>query len=147
MTHDDQIKLKPVHYLVKRETALPPLKDDCHPCLALFGNQYFPNPNDKEVGKNVVKILESFLFDAVQPIQVPVEKPITKNAETLTKLFFSKTDNEEPVGRRKSRNNILYRTDLVLVHKDDYEEKNTTSLKKNPVPLKNVMTLKMKNYN
>ena len=147
MTHDDQIKLKPVHYLVKRETALPPLKDDCHPCLALFGNQYFPIPNDKEVEKNVVKTLESFLFDAVLSIPIPVKKPITKIAKTLIKLFFSKTDNEEPVGRRKSRNNILYRTHLVLVHKVDYEEKTTTSLKKNPVPLKNVMTLKMKNYN
>ena len=132
MTNDDQIKLKPVHYLVKRETALPPLKDDCHPCLALFGNQYFPIPNDKEVEKNVVKLLESFFFDAVQPIQVPVKKPITKNAKTSTKLFFSKADKENPVGRRKSRNNNFYRTDLVLVQKVDYEEKTTTSLKNKP---------------
>ena len=88
MTHDDQIKLKPVQYLVERETAHPPLKDDCHPCLALLGNNQFPIRNDKEVEKNVVKTLESFLFDAVQPIQVPVKKPITKNAKTVIKLFF-----------------------------------------------------------
>ena len=88
MTHDDQIKLKPVQYLVKRETALPSLKIDCHLSLALFGNHQFPIRNEKEVEKNVVKTLESFLFDAVQPIQVPVNKPITKNAKTLIKLFF-----------------------------------------------------------
>ena len=119
MTHDDQIKLKPVQYLVKRETGLPSLKDDCHLKLALFGNHQFPIRNDKEVEKNVVKTLEPFLFDAVQPIQVPVKKTITKNAKTLIKLFFSNPDNEDPVGRRKSRNNIPHRTDLVLVHKVD----------------------------
>ena len=88
MTHDDQLKLKPVQFLVKRETALPSLKDDCHPSLALLGNHQFPFRNDKEVEKNVVETLESFMFDAVQPIQVPVKKPITKNAKTLIKLFF-----------------------------------------------------------
>ena len=72
------------------------------------------------------------MFDAVQPIQVPVKKPITKKAKTFIKLFFSNTDNEDPVGRRKSRNNIPYRNDLVLVHKVEYEEKTTTSLKTNP---------------
>ena len=76
--------------------------------------------------------METFLFDAVQPIQVPVKKPITKKAKTFIKLFFSNTDNEDPVGRRKSRNNIPYRNDLVLVHKVEYEEKTTTSLKTNP---------------
>ena len=60
LTHDDQIKLKPVQYLVKRETALPSLKDDCHPCLAHFGNHQIPNRKDKEVEKNVVETLESF---------------------------------------------------------------------------------------
>ena len=128
MTHDDQIRLKPVQYLVKRETALPPLKDDCQPCLALLGNHQFLIRSDKEVEKNVVKTLEPFLFDAVQPIQVQVKKPITKNAKTITKLCFSNTDNEDPVGRRKSRNKIPYRNDLVLVHEVDYDEKTTTSL-------------------
>ena len=88
MTHDDQIKLKPVQFLVKRETALPSLKDDCHPSLAHLGKHQFPIRNDKEVEKNVVETLESFLFDAVQPIQVPVKKPITKIAKTLIKLFL-----------------------------------------------------------
>ena len=88
LTHDDQIKLKPLQYLVKRETALPLLKDNCHPCLAHFGNHQFTIRKDKEVEKNVVKTLESFLFDAVQPIQVPVIKPITKNARTLIQQFF-----------------------------------------------------------
>ena len=128
MTHDDQIKLKPVQYLVKRETALPSLKTDCHLSLALFGNHQFTIRNDEEVEKNVVKTLESFLFDAVQPIQVPVKKPITKNAKKLIELSFSNTDNKDPVGRRKSRNKFPYRTDLVSVHKVDYEEKTTTSL-------------------
>ena len=92
--------------LVKQESVLPSLKDDCNPGLAHFRNDQFPFGNDEEVEKNVVKILESFLFHAVQPIQVPVKKPITKNAKILIKLFFSNTDNEDPVGRRKSRNNI-----------------------------------------
>ena len=41
-THDDQLKLKPVHYFSKNETVLPPLKNDCHPGLAHFGNDQFP---------------------------------------------------------------------------------------------------------
>ena len=84
--------------------------------------------------------METFLFDAVQPIQVPVKKPITKNAKTFIKLFFSNTDNEDPVGRRKSRNNIPYRNDLVLIHKVEYEEKTTTSL------IKNLCTSEISNY-
>ena len=88
LTHDDQIKLKRVNCLVKQETVLPSLKDDCHPGLAHFRNDQFPFGNDNEVKKIVVKTLESFLFDAVQPIQVPVNKPITKNAKTLIQLFF-----------------------------------------------------------
>ena len=51
LTHDDQIKPKPVQYLVKRETALPSLKDDCHPILAHPENHQFPIRNDKEVEK------------------------------------------------------------------------------------------------
>ena len=51
LTHDYQIKLKPVQYLVKRETALPSLKDDCQLSLALFGKYQFPIRNDKEVEK------------------------------------------------------------------------------------------------
>ena len=74
--------------MVKRETALSSLKDDCHPGLARFGNHQFPIRKDKEVEKNVVKTLESFFFDAVQPIQVPVIKLITKNARTLIQQFF-----------------------------------------------------------
>ena len=69
------------------------------------------------------------MFGAVQPTQVPsVEKPITRNAKPLFQQFFSDTDDEDPVGRRKPQDNIPYRTDLVSVHKVDYEEKTTTSL-------------------
>ena len=132
LTHDDQIKFKPVQYLVKRETALPSLKDDCHPSLAHLGNHQFPNCNEKEVEKNVVHTPESFLFDAVQSIQVLVNKLITKNAKTLCQQFFSDAKIEDPIGRRKSQDNIPYRIDLVLVQKVDYEEKTTTSLKTNP---------------
>ena len=45
--------------------------------------------------------------------------------------FFSDTDIEDPVGRRKPQDKIPYRTDLLLVHEVDYEEKTTTSLKNN----------------
>ena len=128
LTHGDQIKFKPLHCLVKQEIVLHSLKDDCHPDLTFIRNDQFPFGNDNEVETNVVKTMESFLFDAVQPIQVAVKKPITKNAKTLIKLFFSNTDNEDPVGLRKSRNNIRYRTDLVLVHKVDSEEKTSTPL-------------------
>ena len=128
LTHDDQIKYKPVHCLVKRETVLPSLKVDCHPGLAHFRIDQFPIGNDIEGENIVIEILDSFPFDAVQPIQVPVTNPITKKAKTLIKLFFSNTDNEDPVGSRKSRNNNPYRTDLVLVHKVDFEGKTTTPL-------------------
>ena len=49
LTHDDQIKLKPVQYLGKRKTAFPSLKDDCHPYLAHFRNHQLPIRKDKEV--------------------------------------------------------------------------------------------------
>ena len=132
LTHDDQIKLKPMQYLVKRETALPSLKNDCHPCLAHFENHQFPIREVKEVEKNTVKTMESLLFDAVQPIQVPCKKLITRNAKTLIQKIFSDAGNEDAVERRKPQDNIPYRTDLVLVHKVEYEKRTTTSLKNNP---------------
>ena len=42
LTHDYQMKLKPVHYLFKHETVRLSLKDDCYPGLAHFGNDQFP---------------------------------------------------------------------------------------------------------
>ena len=39
---------KPVHCLVKHETVLRSLKDDCHPGLAHFENDQFPIRKDKE---------------------------------------------------------------------------------------------------
>ena len=73
-----------------------------------------------------------FFFDAVQPIQVPVGKPITKTAKKLIQQFFSDADNEDPVRRRKSRNNFPYRIDSISVQKVDFEEKTNISQKKNP---------------
>ena len=96
-----------------------------------FRKHQFPIRNDKEVEKIVVKTPETFLFNALQPIHVPVKKTFTKNAKTLIKLFFSNTDNADPVGRRKSRNTIPYPTDLVLVREVDNEEKTSASLLKN----------------
>ena len=71
-------------------------------------------------------------MDAVQPLQVPFKKPITRNAKTLIQQLFSGADKEDPVGRRKPQDNMAYRTDLVLFHKVDYEKRTTTLLKKNP---------------
>ena len=71
------------------------------------------------------------MFDAVQPIQNPVNKPITINAKTVIEQFFSDAEIEDPVLRRKSQDNFPYRIDLVLVQKIDYEEKTTTSLVNN----------------
>ena len=112
LTHDDQIKFKPVHCLVKHETVLPSLEDDCHPGLAHFGKDQFLIGNDNEGENIVIKALDSFSFDAVQPIQVPFTKPITNSVQTLSKQFFSDTDNEDPVGRRKPQNKKPYQTDL-----------------------------------
>ena len=60
-----------MHCLVKQETVLPSLKDDCHPGPAHFGNDQFPIGNDNEGENYVIEILDSFPFDAVQQIQVP----------------------------------------------------------------------------
>ena len=61
-----------------------------------------------------------------------VKKPITEKAKPLFQQLFSDTDNEDAVGRRKPQDNFHYRTDLVLVHEVDYEEKTTTSLRNIP---------------
>ena len=88
LTHDDQSKVKPVHCLVKRETVLPSLKVDCHPGVAHFRNDQLTNGNDNEGEKNVIETLDSFPFDAVQPIQVAFRKPLMRNAKTLDQQFF-----------------------------------------------------------
>ena len=48
LTHDDRIKFKPVDCLVKHETVLPSLKNDCHWGLAHSRNDQFPIRKDKE---------------------------------------------------------------------------------------------------
>ena len=47
----------------------------------------------------------------------------------MIQQFFSGVDNEGPVGFREPQEKISYRIDFSLVHKVDYEEKTTTSLK------------------
>ena len=101
-----------MHCLIKEETVLPSLKDDRHPGPALIGKDQFLIENDNEGGKFVNKTLDSFSFDAVQPIQLPFKKPIKNSAQTLIKQFFSDTDNEDPVGRRELQDKIPYRTYL-----------------------------------
>ena len=120
LTQDDQIKFKPVHCLVKHETVLPSLKNDCHPGPAHIGKDQFLIGNDNEGEIIVIKTLDFFSFDAVQPIQVPFKKPITNSVQTLiVKQFFSDTDNEDPVGRTKPQDIIPYQTDLFSVQKFD----------------------------
>ena len=61
--------------------------------------------------------------------------------------FFPDTDIEDPVGTIEPQDKIPYRNDLSLVHKGDYEEKKPPlHWKLISVPLKNLMTLKMKTY-
>ena len=115
LTHDYQMKLKLVHYLVEHETVRPSLKDECYPGLAHFGNDQFPFSNDNEGEKNVIKTLDSFSFDGVHPIEVAFKKPITKNDKTLFPQFFSDSFIEDPVESRKPRDIIPFRSDLVLV--------------------------------
>ena len=55
LTRDDQIKLKPVHYLVELQTVPPSLKDGYHPGLPDFGNDQFPNRNDNGGEKMLLK--------------------------------------------------------------------------------------------
>ena len=102
LTHDYQMKLKLVHYLVEHETVRPSLKDECYPGLAHFGN-------------DVIKTLDSFSFDGVHPIEVAFKKPITKNDKTFFPQFFSDSFIEDPVESRKPRDIIPFRSDLVLV--------------------------------
>ena len=55
LTRDDQNKLKPVHFLFKRETILPSLKNHCHPGQAHFGKDQFPTRGDNEGEKMLFK--------------------------------------------------------------------------------------------
>ena len=87
-----------MHCLFKQETVLRSLKDDCHPGLAHFRIDQFPIGNDNEGEKNVIETLDPFSVDAVQSIQVPFRKPITRNAKTLIQQFFSGADNEIRLG-------------------------------------------------
>ena len=82
------MKLKLVHYLVEHETVLPSLKDDCHPGLAQFGKDRFPNCDDNEGEKNVNKTLDSFSFDALHPIQVPIKNQSRKCSNVNPTVFF-----------------------------------------------------------
>ena len=118
------MKLKLVHYLVEHETVLPSPKNVCHPGLAHFRNDQFHTRDDNEAEKNVIRKQDFFSFDAVHPVQVPFKKPSTKNVKTLIQQFFSGVDNEDPLGSREPQEKFSYRTDLSLVHKVDYEEKN-----------------------
>ena len=98
-----------MHYFSKNETVIPSLKNDCRPSLAHFGNDQSTSRDDNEVEqKIVIKTLDSFLFDAVHPIQVPCKTPITKNAKTLIQQFFSDGDNEDPVRSRELQEKNLY---------------------------------------
>ena len=117
LTHDDQIKLKSVQYLVKRETALPSLEDDCHPGLAHFGKDQFPIGNHNE-GKNMLlnhwipfvlmlysqskfhlknqsgkmlkHHLKNFCLILIIRIRLGVENPKTKLPTELFFLYFMK---------------------------------------------------------
>ena len=50
----------------------------------------------------------------------------------MVQQFSSGANIEDPVGNREPQENISYRTGLSLIHKVDYEEKTTTSLKIKP---------------
>ena len=78
LTHDDQMKLKPVHCFFENETVLPSLKTDCHPGLAHFRNDQFPTRDHNEAEKNVIKTLDFFSFVAVHPVQVPLKNKARK---------------------------------------------------------------------
>ena len=89
LTHDDQIKFKTVNCLVKHETVLPSLKDDCHSGLAHFGNDQILIGIDNEGEYKVIKTQDSFSFYAVQSIQVrSVKKPITEKTTPLFQQIF-----------------------------------------------------------
>ena len=70
--------LKPVHYLIKHEEALPHQKHGSHPILADYGpNQFSIRMNDKGNDK-IVKPLNSFSFKSVTPFETNFETPCFK---------------------------------------------------------------------
>ena len=75
--------LKPVHYLIKHEEALPHQKSDSHPILANYGTDQFSiRINDKE-NDVIVKPLTSFSFKCVTSFQTKFKAPIKKNNKSL----------------------------------------------------------------
>ena len=76
-------EIKPVNCLVKHETALSSLKNDCHPILAEFGNDQFSIPINDERENITIEPINSFYFEAVEPFQSQYKKPIKRNYETL----------------------------------------------------------------
>ena len=147
MTHDNQIKFKPVHCLFKHEIVLPSLKDDWHPGPAHFGIDQFPIGNHNQGEKNVIKSLDSFSIDDVQPIQIPYKNQ-SRNMLKQYIYFFLILIIRIRLGVENHK--TKFPTELICLYfiKLIIRKKTTTSMKKTiPVPLKNLMTLQMKNYN
>ena len=81
LTHDNQIK--PVNYLIKHKTVLPPQKDHCYLILADFRNEQI-SILIRDKGENIItKPLDSISFEAIKPFQIQYKNPIKKYTETL----------------------------------------------------------------
>ena len=123
--------LKPVHYLIKHEEILPHQKHDSHPILADYGTDQFSiHINDK--GNDIfVKLLRSFSFKSVTPIQTKFKTPIKNNNKTLHQqsLLINDTDitsdDEDHIYTRIPKYDSSFSTDTTL-------QENFSILKKSP---------------
>ena len=68
LTFEYQIKL--AQYSVEQETIPPSQKEDCRPILVHFENYHLSNFIDDEKEKILSKPLDSFSFEAVEPVQI-----------------------------------------------------------------------------
>ena len=112
--------LKPVHYLIKHEENLPHQKYDSHPNLADYGTDQFSIRINDKGNDIVVKPLQSFSFNSINPFQTKFKTPIKKNNKTLHQqsLLLNCTDvtsdDEDHIYTRipKSDSSFLHDTTL-----------------------------------
>ena len=110
VTYDNQLNLG--HCLIKHVTVLPSQKDDCHPNLDGFGKKHsFIRIVDKE-GNIIIKPIDSFSFEVVEPFQKQYKKQSKENTKTVLQqsAIFNEADitnNDDPIEKRIPRNDFF----------------------------------------
>ena len=67
--------LTPVHYLIQHEKILPHHKHDSHPIFADYGTDQFSISINDKGNDIIVKLLDSFLFKSITPVQNKYKTP------------------------------------------------------------------------